>query len=228
MKCFSPPIVQAAESAITAQGWEAVNKGCRKFMEDEYELFLAVAGLPEETKKEELEGLGFTFVRDWERTTCKETKMRTMIARRVLDSAKTLHLANPVRYLRPGFVNSIKDQQYSRGLGSSYWRSHLGISLAAVSYMIGTSARAATDTNRDQYMDAASHTTAADEEARLGKPGLSHQGLEKLIKAIGAYLSGKLVNWMGAMSHAAFVKLIREELQKVENDDVPIEQEQCD
>ena len=203
MKCFPPPpIVQAAESAITAQptvtaqevlevlellkeerkasGREAVNKGCRKFTEDEYELFLAVAGLPEETKKEELEGLGFTFVRDWERTTCKETKMRTMIAGRVLDSAKTLHLANPVRYLRPGFVNSIKDQQYSRGLGSSYWRSHLGISLAAVSYMIGMSTWAATDTNRDQYMDAASHTTAADEEARLGKPGLSPQGLKKL------------------------------------------------
>ena len=205
-----------------------LNKGCRVFTEAELELYVAVAGLPEGTSKEELVDLGFTYVRDWEKTPCNEPKMRQMMATRTAESAETLMMPNPVKYLRKGYIDSIKNQNYSIGLGNSWSRSHLGISLAAVSYMIGTAEQAWLDTSRDQFMDAATHTTAADEESRLGKPGESPKGLAALIKHIGAFLI-QLHSIAGLRgSHAVCVKRIRTLLLEFENEDTSVSQSDLD
>ena len=79
-----------------------------------------MAGLPEETDKDALADLGFTFVNKWEETPNNEPRMRQMMAERVKDSAKLLIMPNPVKYLRKAFMDAIKNQDYSIGLGLSW------------------------------------------------------------------------------------------------------------
>jgi len=213
---------------MKASRQEPTTKGCRKLRPHEYKLFLAVAGLPADTKKEQLVDLGFTFVRDWEDTPCKETSMRTMMAGRVEDSATALNLPYAVRYLRTAFVNSVKDLTFSKGLGLSWYRSQLGLCITAVGGMIGSAEQAAADESLDQYMNAATHTTAADEEARLGKPSVGPRGLAMFIKHVNAYLITFHSVYKLNGAHAKYVKLIRAELLRLENDGATITQEQID
>ena len=216
-----------AENSKSA-GREVQQRGCRKFNEYELEMYLANAGLPEDTAKEELVGLGYSFVSEWETTKNSEPNMRQMMARRIRVSAEELGITNFVRYLRKSYVDTVREQDHGDGLDTSWFRSNRGLCLAAVFYMIGTAEQAAMDTARDEYMAVATNTTADEEEKRLGKPGKSPKSLDELIKGIETYLIHWHAQYKLKGSHAVQVKKIRTSLRLYEGDGIPVSQDTID
>ena len=168
-------------------------KGSRKMRKHEIELFLAVAGLPLDTPEEEYPA----FIKFWESTPGNEAAMRLALAGLIGESAKALHMPNPVNYLRYCFIKSVLSLQFGIGLDDSYHRSHQGMSLASIHYMMGTFEEAAEAEYRDQNFEGASHTTPDDHEKKMGKPGAPPKSLQELIESIDVYL----------LHHHAFVGL---------------------
>ena len=241
----SDPVMQvpvpANQQPVTAQdvlnawaenskssGKEVQQRGCRKFNPYELEMYLANAGLSEDTTREELLEKGYSFVSEWETTKNSEPSMRQLMARRTRASAEELGITNFVRYLRKSYVDTVREQDHGDGLDTSWFRSNRGLCLAAVFYMIGSAEQAAMDTARDEYMATATSTTAEEEEKRLGKPGKSPKSLEELIKGIETYLILWHAQYKLKGSHASQVRNIRGSLRLYEGDGISITQETID
>ena len=92
----------------TKKAADLATKGCRKMRPREYNTYLALAGLPENTTREDAP----MFVVEWETTVSNEASMRTLVNLLVARTKSKLGLLNFVTYYPSRFIKDIQTMAF--------------------------------------------------------------------------------------------------------------------
>ena len=92
----------------------------------EYKTYLAVAGMPEETTREEAS----EFFKEWETTVSNKASMRTLVNLLVTKTATKLGLLNFVTYYPTRFIRDIQTMAFGLNAATAWQRSRMELSIA--------------------------------------------------------------------------------------------------
>ena len=147
----------------------------------EYKTYLAIAGMPEETLREQAPEI----VREcWETTARNEASMQTLVMILVTKTEKRLWPLNFVTYYPSCIIRDIQTMEFGINLDTTYQRSHMGLSIASVWNMKCTVEDAAIMENEDDKFAGAIQTSTDDVGKSQGKPGQSPNSITELLAAI--------------------------------------------